>query len=67
MKAFLEIFLVASLTLAFVALVLGLPLMLLWNWIMPNIFYFNEITFLQAVGLNLLSSILFKSHNIKKD
>ena len=66
MKAFLEVFLVASLTLAFVALVLGLPLMLLWNWIMPNIFYFNKITFLQAVGLNLLSSILFKSHNTKK-
>ena len=66
MKAFLEVFLVASLTLVFVALVLGLPLMLLWNWIMPNIFYFNKITFLQAVGLNLLSSILFKSHNTKK-
>jgi len=66
MKAFLEVFLVASLTLAFVALVLGLPLMLLWNWIIPNIFYFNKITFFQAVGLNLLSSILFKSHNTKK-
>ena len=31
MKTFLEVFLVAILTLGFVALILGLPLMWLWN------------------------------------
>ena len=67
MKTFLEGFLIVVVTLGFVALVLGLPLMLLWNWLMPNIFYFEEITFWQAVGLNLLASILFNKTNIKND
>lgn len=47
--------------LAFVALLLGLPLMWLWNWLMPDLFGLKEIGFWQAVGLNFLSSILFKS------
>jgi hypothetical protein len=42
-----------------VCLLLGLPLMLLWNWLMPIIFDLSEISFWQAVGLNLLASILF--------
>jgi hypothetical protein len=42
-----------------VCLLLGLPLMFLWNWLMPFIFNLPTITFWQAVGLNLLSSILF--------
>lgn len=42
-----------------VCLLLGLPLMFLWNWLMPFIFDLPTITFWQAVGLNLLSSILF--------
>ena len=66
MKTFLEVFLVAILTLGFVALVLGLPLMWLWNWIMPELFYLNTITFWQAVGLNLLTGILFRSSYTKK-
>lgn len=49
-----------------VALLLGLPLMLLWNWIMPEIFYWEPITFWQAVGINLLTGILFRTNtNIK--
>lgn len=52
--------------LGLIALVLGLPLMLLWNWLMPEIFGLTEITFWQAVGLNFLSSILFKSNSISK-
>jgi len=52
--------------LAITALILGLPLMLLWNWLMPNLFGLIEITFWQAVGLNLLSSILFKTYTSKK-
>jgi hypothetical protein len=42
-----------------VCLLLGLPLMLLWNWLMPLIFDLPGISFWQAVGLNLLASILF--------
>ena len=66
MKTFLEVFLVAVVTLGFVALILGLPLMWLWNWIMPELFYLDTITFWQAVGLNLLTGILFRSNYTKK-
>jgi hypothetical protein len=52
---------------AIVIVLLGYPLMLLWNWLMPIIFGLPEITFWQAIGLNLLSTILFKSTTIKKD
>jgi hypothetical protein len=45
--------------LALVCLILGLPLMILWNWLMPLIFSLPTITFWQAVGLNFLASILF--------
>jgi len=46
---------------AIVIVILGYPLMLLWNWLMPIIFGLPEITFWQAIGLNVLSTILFKS------
>jgi len=48
-------------SLCLIAAVLGYPLMLLWNWLMPILFKLPEITFWQAVGLNVLSGILFKS------
>lgn len=48
-----------------ILIALGLPLMLLWNWLMPTLFGLPIITFWQAVGLNFLSTILFKSYNIK--
>ena len=33
--------------------------MLLWNWLMPNIFGFTAINFWQALGLFALTRILF--------
>ena len=53
--------------LAIFIVLLGYPLMLLWNWLMPVLFKLPEITLWQAIGLNLLSTILFKSTTIKKD
>jgi hypothetical protein len=47
-------------------ILLGGPLMLLWNWVMPTIFELPEITFWQACGLQLLATILFKSPKINK-
>jgi hypothetical protein len=38
--------------------VFGFVTMLLWNWLMPAIFGLRTITFLQAVGLVVLSKIL---------
>jgi hypothetical protein len=42
-------------------LLFGLPLMFLWNWIMPDIFGLSQIGFLQACGLQLIAGLLFKS------
>lgn len=39
----------------------GLPVWLLWNWLMPLIFSLKTISFLEAVGLSILCSCLFKS------
>lgn len=45
-----------------VALLLGLALavMLLWNWLMPEIFGLPALGFLQALGLTVLCHLLFK-------
>jgi hypothetical protein len=43
-----------------VVILLGLPLQLLWNWLMPNLFDLPYISFWQAVGLNLMAAILFR-------
>lgn len=44
---------------ALCAIILGLPLMALWNWLMPMLFGLTKITFWQAIGLNILAGILF--------
>jgi hypothetical protein len=38
----------------------GLVVMLLWNWLMPEIFGLKQVNYWQAWGLLILSSILFK-------
>jgi predicted membrane chloride channel (bestrophin family) len=37
----------------------GFGVMYLWNWLMPALFGFHLITFWQAVGILILSKILF--------
>ena len=55
-------------TLYLIALVMGLPLQLLWNWLVPGIFGLPSIGFWQAVGLNVMFGILFRPNiNTKKD
>jgi len=44
---------------ALAALVLSFVVMYLWNWLMPAVFGLRLITFWQALGLLLLSKILF--------
>ncbi len=53
--------LVGLLIAAGVALFFGLVVMWLWNWLLPDIFGLNKISFWQAWGLVVLSHILFKS------
>ena len=40
-------------------IVFGVVVMSLWNWLVPAVFGGREITFWQALGLLLLSKILF--------
>jgi hypothetical protein len=49
------------------AIVMAIPTYLIWNWVIPSIFQLPEITLGQALGLNMLSSILFKSSSTSKD
>ena len=39
--------------------VMALVVMLLWNWLMPALFGLVSINYLQALGLLILSKILF--------
>jgi len=49
-------------------LLFGLPLQILWNWLMPTIFNLPYITFWQACGLQLMATLLFKSNiTVNKD
>jgi hypothetical protein len=45
------------------SLIMAVPTMLLWDWLMPELFGLKEITLFQAWGLNFLCGMLFKSHN----
>lgn len=45
-----------------ISILCAIPTYFLWNWLMPEIFGLKTITLFQALGLNLLSMILFKSH-----
>ena len=50
--------LVLVITLVF-CLLLGLPTMLLWNWLMPPMFGVKKINLLRATGLLCLGGLLF--------
>jgi hypothetical protein len=43
------------------ALLFGVAVLLLWNWLMPDIFGLPEISYWQAWGIVLLAHILFKA------
>lgn len=44
---------------AFLALLFGYIVMLLWNWLMPVLFELTTITFWQAVGIVILARLIF--------
>jgi len=50
-----------------VGMVLSIPLCLLWNWLMPNIFGLPAINVLEAFGLSALVTFLSpKQMNLQK-
>lgn len=54
----LKVVTILPLVILFVAL-FGFAVMKLWNWLMPALFGWHEITFWQAMGILVLSKILF--------
>jgi hypothetical protein len=40
-------------------IIMGAPLMYVWNWIVPSIFGLRYITFWEAIGLNTLAHLIF--------
>lgn len=53
--------LLATLIACVASVLYAIPIMLLWNALMPVIFGLKEISFIQALMMGLLSSILFKN------
>lgn len=51
---------------AYIAIVLALPIMLLWNYVIVD-FGLPELTFWKALCLRVLCSFLFKNNSSKKD
>lgn len=51
---------------AFVSVVLSIPVLLLWNWLVPTIFGITKITLGQAWGISLLCGILFGQDSSEK-
>ena len=50
-----------------VGLIMALPVMLLWDWLMPGIFGLRTITYPEAWGLLVMCCLLFKSHTPTKE
>ena len=46
---------------AFLALISALPVMWLWNWLVPSIFNLRQIDIFEAWGLCWLCAALFKT------
>lgn len=60
MGDFIVYLLVTIAYIAAFALIFSLPIMWLWNWLMPVIFGLTKITWLQALGLSVLSGFFFR-------
>ena len=68
-KALMSLFLV-FITALLIVLIMAIPAMFLWNWLMPLIFGLMKLTFIQMVGLLWLSHLLFSHiqwNNKKKE
>jgi len=61
------LFIASILLVAVIAVIMAFPVQWLWNsCLVPAVEQVNPISFTQALGLNILCSILFKSSNTSK-
>jgi hypothetical protein len=56
---YLVVFVSAVLIVTVIGLLISLPVMWLWNAVVPSIFHLREITWIEAWLLNTLTHILF--------
>ena len=49
-----------AVVIAVFGLIMAIPIMYLWNWIMPDLFDLKTITYLQAWGVFFLAGLLIK-------
>ncbi len=61
----LGIILFATVFIIIFALIMSVPVLLLWNWLVPTIFGLTVINIFQAWGIAVLSALLFKTNKIK--
>ena len=64
--SFISLFIGTLLFASFACLFNGFLVMLLWNWLMPDIFGLKVITYWQGFGIAFLCSILFKNNSTAK-
>ena len=69
MKDYISVFIAFIFVVFFMVVILALPVMLLWNYILPEITYnkIKQINFFQALALNLLCFILFRTKNFERN
>ena len=63
----IKLFITTIILASILSLLIAIPVMILWNWLMPVIFGLTEITVFQAFGLSILSAFLFKSRSTTKE
>ncbi len=51
----------------FYSLIIALPVRILWNWIVPELFGLTKITYLQAFGISLLFRFLIPTSSNKSN
>ena len=62
------IFFLAIPILGLAGFLFAIPIMFLWNWLMPAIFNLTTITYWQAIGVYWLSALLFRfNFNLTND
>ena len=62
---YLKVFALGILFALVSALLIGVFVMLIWNALIPELFGFSSIGYLQACGLTLLFRMLFASASLK--
>lgn len=63
---FLGVGLTAIVGVIIVSLIIALPFMLAWNYVMPAVFGLKTISWLQSWCLIAISTVLFKNTNSKE-